>query len=242
MMKCCLLILLFVFSSCAMHQGRKDTYHVAQNHQDSIIVHYKQKVDDYNVMMKIHGYGTPYCSVDFFFKDSKGGSISILGIDDYVFSYDEESMLDAGETEWIYPIPEDGDLLTHECPFFFFDIDYDGEKDIFINLKLSGIRGNDLYCVYDKNGAIKDLPPIESNTVINGEARTISTRFDYGLLGAVYTVHSFDNNRRTYILTDSTHIDTTMQDDMIVDSLWTVYKRRGNAMVLIETRTIKNHT
>ena len=58
-----------------------------------------------------------------------------LGIDDYVFSYDEESMLDAGETEWIYPIPEDGDLLTHECPFFFFDIDYDGEKDIFINLK-----------------------------------------------------------------------------------------------------------
>lgn len=168
-MKKLLLIIgcLLIFSACK-HQAKNDTNKivsekvVSKNKDSSILITYKQPVNGYKVKVvwvQNREYGK---TADFYLNDTLRftveGWIDVRLYDDYMANgtiFSNDTILDY--------IPKKADEVywSDRSPFFFSDVDFDGEDEFLVNLYDWGTYGSSLYTVYEpkKGFELKDELP-----------------------------------------------------------------------------------
>lgn len=128
-----------------------------------------------------------------------------------------------------------GKLLFDDSPFYFADMDFDGEDELVIVLPLWGPRGSKWYQVFELDGTErKDRPirEIDSQTTFNRRAGTIKLDYYHGIMiGSVELEFKHQGNGR-FALTDSTRI---FYGTDFTDSIRYHYRVVDGEMVLYET-------
>lgn len=137
----------------------------------TIFINYKQKVGDYVVIVKclvdtvggentLSGYNLPKTdnavrgeSTLYFKSETDSFEVKVGDFTDYVLYNNKMPLKDgmiivADYTPYNISSIQEEMLLETNSPFFFFDIDYDGEKELFINSFDTFIKGHSMYTIY----------------------------------------------------------------------------------------------
>lgn len=157
----------------------------------NVIIHYKQAVNGYMVWVRIdsldyvHGYPAVlyfqkadrtgfHISVDAYFDAGLGGIL----LPGKHYRLDYEPWLEGGFNDKEH---------YSACPFFFYDIDFDGDDELLVTNWHGGTGNAHAYAVYDGivdgKTYLKDYPPfteIDRNVIVDEEAKSISLIFDGG--------------------------------------------------------------
>ena len=131
-----------------------------------------------------------------------------------------------------------GKYLFDANPFYFADMDFDGEDELVLPLPAEGPRGATWYKVFELDGTErKDLPlgDIDDWTIFDRKAETITLDKYYGLyLDSYEMVYKHQGNGQ-FILTDSTTIVFGHTETSAFDSIRYHYRVVDGEMILYET-------
>lgn len=134
-----------------------------------------------------------------------------------------------------------GEYLFDKNPFYFADMDYDGEKELVVVRHLWGPRGAIGYQVFNTDGTERTDKPIsmiDSQTTFNPKAKTITLNYYHGvIIGSTALQYSKTSDGR-FALTDSTQIFHRINGNTITDSLRMHYQPINGEMVLIKTEVL----
>ena len=146
-MKYLLIICISILSACSQTKQKEVSYE-----QPKIFITYKQPVNGYKVKVGCIPDGTDWNTASFYLNDT--------------FRFTVEGWVDARlygielkhDTVIDY-IPKSADYLSDESPFYFTDIDFDGENEFVVNLYKYGTYGSNLYAVYEPDFTLRKDEP-----------------------------------------------------------------------------------
>lgn len=120
--------------------------------QPQIFITYKQAVNGYKVKVGCISDNMYWNTASFYLNDTLRFSVKgwadakLFGMDlkhDTIIDYTRKS----------------ADYLSAESPFYFTDIDFDGEDEFVVNLYKNGTYDSNLYVVYEKNFELRKDEP-----------------------------------------------------------------------------------
>ena len=122
--------------------------------QPRVFIKYKQKVNGYSVKVMWLQYGEVGKALFFLEKGDKRDYIFTHSWSDAILydKYFDDGILYSDKTviELDYtPKAPNEKYLSEKSPFFFSDVDFDGEDEFVINLYNNGSRGSNTYEVYE---------------------------------------------------------------------------------------------
>jgi hypothetical protein len=119
---------------------------------EQIFITYKQSVNGYNVKVSCISDGTDWNTASFYLNDTL--RFSVEGWVDarlYGMELNHDTVIDY--------ILKSADYLSDESPFYFTDIDFDGEDEFVVNLYKYGTYGSNLYAVYEPDFTLRKDEP-----------------------------------------------------------------------------------
>ena len=144
-MKHLLLICVLILSACSQTKQKGIT-------NEQIFITYKQSVNGYNVKVGCISDGTDWNTASFYLNDTL--RFTVEGWVDaklYGMELKHDTVIDY--------IPKSADYLSDESPFYFTDIDFDGEDEFVVNLYKFGTYGSNLYTVYEADFKLRKDEP-----------------------------------------------------------------------------------
>lgn len=161
-----------------------------ENLDRCVTVHYKQEVNGHDITIRIDSLGYYYgYPAEMHFKNKERGFSITVG--NYNDAYLKCPLLPKKHYEIDYEPWLKGGFNDKEnfsaCPFFFYDIDFDGEDELLVTIWGGGAGNTHAYAVYDGivegKPYLKDYPPfsdIDRTIVVDERVQTISLFFDGG--------------------------------------------------------------
>lgn len=122
------------------------------NEQPEIFITYKQPVNGYSVKVACVSDGTDWNTASFYLNDTL--RFTVEGWVDaklYGMELKHDTVIDY--------TPKSTDYLSDESPFYFTDIDFDGEDEFVVNLYKYGTYGSNLYAVYEADFKLRKDEP-----------------------------------------------------------------------------------
>lgn len=122
------------------------------NEQPQIFITYKQPINGYSVKVACVSDGTDWNTASFYMNDTL--RFTVEGWVDtklYGMELKHDTVIDY--------TPKSADYLSGESPFYFTDIDFDGEDEFVVNLYKYGTYGSNLYVVYEPNFELRTDEP-----------------------------------------------------------------------------------
>lgn len=122
------------------------------NEQPEIFITYKQPVNGYSVKVACISDGTDWNTASFYLNDTL--RFTVEGWVDaklYGMELKHDTVIDY--------TPKSADYLSDESPFYFTDIDFDGENEFVVNLYKYGTYGSNLYAVYEADFKLRKDEP-----------------------------------------------------------------------------------
>lgn len=137
-----------------------------------VFITYRQPLNGYRVKVRVRKNNKS----DFFLNDKMRFTIEGWGDARLFGQYDE--MVITRDTVLDYvPKKSDEPYLSDRSPFYFSDIDFDGEEEFIVNLYKYGTYGSNLYAVFERGFKMrKDAPFIylqNEQTVFDAANKTI---------------------------------------------------------------------
>lgn len=138
-----------------------------------IFIKYRQTVNGYTVKVMCMLYNSPYdkervCEIWgeallYFEKEDSKFCVYNESFSDSILYYENKREPKDGLTLILDYLPKKEDeYLSHNSPFFFSDMDFDGEEELVINNWRRGVRYSNTYDVYKINGCqlrqLTDIP------------------------------------------------------------------------------------
>lgn len=122
------------------------------NEQAQILITYKQPVKGYKVKVACVSDSTDWNTASFYMNDTL--RFTVEGWVDgklYGMELKNDTVIDY--------TPKSADYLSDESPFYFTDIDFDGEDEFVVNLYKYGTYGSNLYAVYEADFKLRTDEP-----------------------------------------------------------------------------------
>ena len=144
-MKYLLIICISILSACSQTKQKEVSY-------EQIFITYKQPVNGYKVKVGCISDGTDWNTASFYLNDTL--RFTVEGWVDaklYGMELKHDTVIDY--------IPKSADYLSDESPFYFTDIDFDGEDEFVVNLYKFGTYGSNLYAVYEADFKLRKDEP-----------------------------------------------------------------------------------
>lgn len=144
-MKHILIVCVLILSACSQTKQKGIT-------NEQIFITYKQSVNGYNVKVSCISDGTDWNTASFYLNDTL--RFSVEGWVDarlYGMELNHDTVIDY--------ILKSADYLSDESPFYFTDIDFDGEDEFVVNLYKYGTYGSNLYAVYEPDFTLRKDEP-----------------------------------------------------------------------------------
>ena len=209
-----------------------------------IHIDYAERIEGYTVSADVFltpGYKFDNSgSVELHF--TKGASSIDLRVDDILlpdYLDPDTNYVDGQTVIRHYSPPPAADTLSCDHPFFFYDVDFDGKKEILVASPWGGPRGNRAYFAFEDTGKrLEDEPldRLDSDSRFSAREKSITQNYSYGMiLGDVILKYTrqFDGSFR---VADSTHIVYPTENECYIRYH---YRRKGDKMVLVDSTIVK---
>jgi len=103
-----------------------------------------------------------------------------------------------------------GEILSLEAPFFFSDVDFDGDDELLVSISGLGSHGRTAFYVYEKDGTRRmDMPfdeHIDSQTIFNSDEKSITLNLYSGAVDGCELWTYRRQRGGNFLLTDSTRV------------------------------------
>ena len=137
-----------------------------------VFITYRQPLNGYRVKVGVRKNGKS----NFFLNDTMRFTIEGWG-DARLFSQYDKMVITRDTVLDYVPPKSDEPYLSALSPFYFSDVDFDGEEEFIVNLYKYGTYGSNLYAVFEKGFKLrKDTPFIylqNEQTVFDAAGKTI---------------------------------------------------------------------
>lgn len=137
-----------------------------------------------------------------------------------------------------YSPPPVADSLSWECPFFFYDVDFDGEKEILVTSLFGGPRGTVAYYIFEATGELRSDEPfnvIDSQSRFNAREKSITQNYYHGIIGGEVILKYIRQSGGSFLLTDSTRVFYPHDFD---GSISYHYHRKDDEMIFVDSTRI----
>ena len=189
-----LIIFILILSACNLPIQKEIT-----NEQAQISITYKQAVNGYKVKVGCVSDGTYWNTASFYLNDTLRFSVEGW-VDAKLFEMElkHDTIIDY--------IHKSADFLSAESPFYFTDIDFDGEDEFVVNLYKYGTYGSNLYVVYETDFELRKDEPFtclqNEQCIFDSINKTITiagkdTAYIYQGKGGHFEL--LENNKITYL-------------------------------------------
>lgn len=144
-MKYLLIICISILSACSQTKQKGIT-------NEQIFITYKQPVNGYKVKVGCISDGTDWNTASFYINDTLRFTVEGWA-DARLYELKHDTVID------YIPKRADKVYLSEKSPFFFSDVDFDGEDEFVINLYKYGTYGSNLYAVYEPDFKLRKDEP-----------------------------------------------------------------------------------
>lgn len=230
-----------------MEYSRPDSGQISVARNDSapaprIHIDYLERAEGYTVSADVFPGRWPDCchgSVRLHFvKDADAFDVLVEDLDllDYL---DRDSTCADGRSivRHYSPAPH-ADSLSWEHPFFFYDVDFDGEKEVVVASHGDGPQGSIAYHVFETTGELRDDEPfgrIDSQSRLDAREKSVTQNYCYGMLFGDVILKYVRQADGAFLLTDSTHVDYLPDSE---ECIRRHYRRKGDEMVLVDSTRV----
>lgn len=144
-MKYLLIICISILSACSQTKQKGIT-------NEQIFITYKQPVNGYKVKVGCISDGTDWNTASFYLNDTLRFTVEGWA-DARLYELKHDTVID------YIPKRADEVYLSEKSPFFFSDVDFDGEDEFLVNLYKYGTYGSNLYAVYEPDFKLRTDEP-----------------------------------------------------------------------------------
>ena len=144
-MKYLLIICISILSACSQTKQKEVSY-------EQIFITYKQPVNGYKVKVGCISDGTDWNTASFYINDTLRFTVEGWA-DARLYELKHDTVID------YIPKRADEVYLSEKSPFFFSDVDFDGEDEFVVNLYKYGTYGSNLYAVYEPDFKLRKDEP-----------------------------------------------------------------------------------
>ena len=144
-MKYLLIICISILSACSQTKQKGIT-------NEQIFITYKQPVNGYKVKVGCISDGTDWNTASFYLNDTLRFTVEGW-VDARLYELKHDTVID------YIPKRADEVYLSEKSPFFFSDVDFDGEDEFLVNLYKYGTYGSNLYAVYEPDFKLRTDEP-----------------------------------------------------------------------------------
>lgn len=145
-MKHILIVCVLILSACSQTKQKV-------KEQPQIFITYKQPINGYNkVKVGCISDGTEWNTASFYINDTLRFTVEGWA-DARLYELKHDTVID------YIPKRADEVYLSEKSPFFFSDVDFDGEDEFVVNLYEYGTYGSNLYAVYEPDFTLRTDEP-----------------------------------------------------------------------------------
>ena len=144
-MKYLLIICISILSDCSQTKQKGIT-------NEQIFITYKQPVNGYKVKVGCISDGTDWNTASFYINDTLRFTVEGWA-DARLYELKHDTVIDyiTKRADEVY--------LSEKSPFFFSDVDFDGEDEFVVNLYKYGTYGSNLYAIYEPDFTLRKDEP-----------------------------------------------------------------------------------
>ena len=144
-MKHILIVCVLILSACSQTKQKV-------KEQPQIFITYKQPINGYKVKVGCISDGTEWNTASFYINDTLRFTVEGWA-DARLYELKHDTVID------YIPKRADEVYLSEKSPFFFSDVDFDGEDEFVVNLYKYGTYGSNLYAVYEPDFKLRKDEP-----------------------------------------------------------------------------------